>query len=154
MSPMSLKDRNRPVRILLVEDNYGDVLLTQQAFSQSTFAHELNIARDGEEAMQVLHREGAHAGKPLPDIILLDLNLPKMDGKEVLAAIKGNEALRHIPVIILTSSKAEQDVVKSYSLNANSYMVKPVDLDAFMQAVKAIEQFWVNLAVLLEGSGA
>ena len=148
MSVMVMKDRNRPVRILLVEDNYGDVLLTQQAFSKAKMLNEITVARDGEKAMQILNREGEHEGKLLPDLILLDLNLPKMDGKEVLAAIKNDPVLRSVPVIVLTSSKAEQDVVRSYQLNANSYLLKPVDLESFYLVVQAIENFWMNLVIL------
>ncbi len=148
MSVMAMKDRGRAVRILLVEDNYGDVLLTQQAFLKANMRNEITVARNGEQAMEMLHRVAPYDGKPLPDLILLDLNLPKMDGKEVLNAIKSDAGLKHIPVIILTSSRAEQDVVKSYALNANSYLIKPVDLVAFYAVVQAIESFWLNLVIL------
>ena len=148
MAVMAMKDRGRPVRILLVEDNYGDVLLTRHAFAKSTIKNEITVARDGEEAMAILHREGAHAEMPLPDLVLLDLNLPKMDGKEVLAAIKSDGKLRQLPVIILSSSRAEQDVAKSYDLNANSYLIKPIDLQNFYTVVEAIESFWINLVVI------
>ncbi len=148
MAVMAMKDRNRPVRFLLVEDNYGDVLLTQHAFAKATMANEITVARDGEIAMAMLRREGEYAAVPLPDLVLLDLNLPKMDGKEVLAAIKGDSALRQLPVIILSSSRAEQDVAKSYDLNANSYLIKPIDLTEFYTVVQAIESFWMNLVIL------
>lgn len=152
MTVMAMKDRNRPVRILLIEDNYGDVLLTKHAFAKAKMANEITVARDGEEAMAMLRHEGAHATMPLPDLVLLDLNLPKMDGKEVLAAIKGDSALRALPVIILSSSRAEQDVAKSYDLNANSYLIKPIDLDSFYTVVQAIESFWINLVVISDES--
>ena len=152
MAVMAMKDKNRAVRILLVEDNYGDVLLTKHAFAKAKIANEITVARDGEEAMAMLHHEGAYTAMPLPDLVLLDLNLPKMDGKEVLAAIKSDDRLRHLPVIILSSSRAEQDVAKSYDLNANSYLIKPIDLENFYGVVQAIESFWINLVVSPDGN--
>ena len=148
MTVMAMKDRNRPVQILLVEDNYGDMLLTQQAFKKSQILNEISVARDGEQAVEMLLKQGQYSEYSLPDIILLDLNLPKMDGKEVLAIIKQDPQLKQIPVIVLSSSRADQDVIKSYQLNANSYLIKPVSLPAFLDVVKAIESFWMELVVL------
>ena len=148
MTVMAMKDRNRPVHILLVEDNYGDMLLTQQAFKKSQILNEISVARDGEQAVEMLLKQGQYSEYSLPDIILLDLNLPKMDGKEVLAIIKQDPQLKQIPVIVLSSSRADQDVIKSYQLNANSYLIKPVSLPAFLDVVKAIESFWMELVVL------
>jgi two-component system, chemotaxis family, response regulator Rcp1 len=134
-----------PVEILLVEDNPGDIRLTQEALKEGKIYHNLRVAKDGEEALAMLHREGEHASMPLPDIIFLDLNLPKIDGREVLARIKEEEALRMIPVVVLTSSEAETDVVKVYNLHANCYITKPVDLDQFMTVVRTIETFWLTI---------
>lgn len=134
-----------PVEILLVEDNPGDIRLTQEALREGKIYHNLQVARDGEEALAMLRRQGEHAALPLPDIIFLDLNLPKVDGRDVLARIKDDEELKMIPVVVLTSSEAETDILKVYNLHANCYVTKPVDLDQFMTVVKAIESFWLTI---------
>ena len=132
-----------PKEILLVEDSPGDVRLTQEAFRDANRSIHLHVAADGVEAMAFLRKEGAHVHAPRPDIILLDLNLPKMDGREVLAHIKKDESLKTIPIVILTTSEAEADIVKSYQLQANCYLSKPVQLDAFQSLVKSINDFWL-----------
>ena len=132
-----------PVVVLLVEDSPGDVRLTQEAFRDANKSIQLLVASDGVEAMAILKREGPHAHAPRPDLILLDLNLPKMDGREVLAQIKSNDALKTIPTVILTTSEAEADIVKSYQLQANCYLSKPVQLDAFESLVRSINEFWL-----------
>ena len=137
-----------PTNVLLVEDSPGDVRLTQEAFRDANQDIHLHVANDGVEAMAFLLREGAHADAPRPDLILLDLNLPKMDGREVLAHIKANEGLKMIPTVILTTSEAEVDIVKSYRLSANCYLTKPVQLDAFENLVKSINDFWLTKAKL------
>jgi len=137
-----------PTNVLLVEDSPGDVRLTQEAFRDANQDIDLHVANDGVEAMAFLLREGAHADAPRPDLILLDLNLPKMDGREVLAHIKANEGLKMIPTVILTTSEAEVDIVKSYRLSANCYLTKPVQLDAFENLVKSINDFWLTKAKL------
>jgi CheY-like chemotaxis protein len=134
----------RPVEILLVEDNPGDVRLTIEALRDSTLAHRLSVARDGVEALAFLRREGGVR----PDLILLDLNLPRKDGREVLSEIKADAALRTIPVVVLTTSRAEQDVLHSYELQANCYITKPVDLMQFMTVVRSIEDFWLTIVTL------
>jgi CheY-like chemotaxis protein len=134
-----------PVEILLVEDNPGDIRLTQEALKEGRLYHNLRLAKDGEEALAMLHRQGVHAALPLPDIIFLDLNLPRIDGRDVLARIKEDEELKMIPVVVLTSSGAEADILKVYNLHANCYVTKPVDLDQFMTVVKAIESFWLTI---------
>jgi len=131
-----------PKEVLLVEDSPGDVRLTKEAFRDANSFIHLHVASDGVEAMAFLRREGAHARAPRPDLILLDLNLPKMDGREVLAHIKKDESLKTIPVVILTTSGAEADILKSYQLQANCYLSKPVQLDAFQNLVKSINDFW------------
>src|ERR1700678_3910893 len=133
-----------PIEVLLVEDSPGDVRLTQEAFRKANKTIHLQVASDGVEAMAFLRRERMHGGAPRPDLILLDLNLPKMDGREVLAHIKGNENLKMIPTVILTTSEAETDIVKSYQLQANCYLVKPVQFDAFEILVKSINDFWLT----------
>jgi CheY-like chemotaxis protein len=133
-----------PIQVLLVEDSPGDVRLTQEAFRDANQSILLHVAADGVEAMAFLRREGAHAQAPRPDLILLDLNLPKMDGREVLAHIKENDNLKTIPTVILTTSDAESDIVKSYELQANCYLTKPVQLDAFEGLVKSINDFWLT----------
>ena len=138
----------QPVEILLVEDNPGDARLTQEALKDGKVYNKLTVVPDGVEAMAYLRRQGRYAGAAQPDLILLDLNLPKKDGREVLQEIKADERLRRIPVVVLTSSNAEQDVLKSYGLHANCYVTKPVDLDQFMGAVKAIENFWLTVVTL------
>ena len=138
----------QPVEILLVEDNPGDARLTQEALKDGKVYNKLTVVPDGVEAMAYLRREGRYAGAAQPDLILLDLNLPKKDGREVLQEIKADERLRRIPVVVLTSSNAEQDVLKSYGLHANCYVTKPVDLDQFIGSVKAIENFWLTVVTL------
>jgi len=133
-----------PIHVLLVEDSPGDVRLTQEAFRDANPSIKLHVAADGVEAMAFLKREGAHLHAPRPDLILLDLNLPKMDGREVLAHIKEDNNLKTIPTVILTTSDAEADIVKSYQLQANCYLTKPVQLDAFESLVKSINDFWLT----------
>src|ERR1700675_4505167 len=133
-----------PTEVLLFEDSPGDVRLTQEAFRDANKSIHLHVASDGVEAMAFLRREGAHVHAPRPDIILLDLNLPKMDGREVLAHIKEDDSLKMIPTVILTTSDAEADIVKSYQLQANCYLTKPVQLDAFESLVGSINDFWLN----------
>jgi CheY-like chemotaxis protein len=138
----------RPVEILLVEDNPGDVRLTQEALKEGKVYNNLHWAKDGVEALSFLMREGEHANAPRPDIILLDLNLPKKDGREVLEVIKRHDRLKHIPVVVLTTSKAEEDVLRSYELHANCYVTKPVDLDKFIVVVQSIDRFWLTVVTL------
>jgi two-component system, chemotaxis family, response regulator Rcp1 len=133
-----------PIQVLLVEDSPGDVRLTQEAFRDANRSINLHVACDGVEAMAFLKHEGIHLNAPRPDLILLDLNLPKMDGREVLAHIKEDEGLKTIPTVILTTSDAEADIVKSYQLQANCYLTKPVQLDAFESLVKSINDFWLT----------
>lgn len=136
------------IDILLVEDNPGDVLLTREALKDAKVRNELNVAEDGVEAMAYLRREGKYADAPRPDLILLDLNLPKKDGREVLAEIKRDPTLKRIPVVVLTTSQAEEDILRSYNLHANCYVTKPVDLNQFLTIVKAIEDFWLTVVKL------
>lgn len=138
----------RPVEILLVEDNPGDVVLTKEAFKAAKIVNNILIAKDGEMALDILQKKGGHKKTASPDLILLDLNLPKKDGREVLEEIKNDERLRRIPVVILTSSKAEKDIVETYDLHANSYIVKPVNLEKFSAIVESIENFWFTVVVL------
>ncbi|HEU5048165.1 MAG TPA: response regulator [Rickettsiales bacterium] len=142
--------KGRPVEILLVEDNPGDILLTRKAFKSAKIANNITIAEDGNKALAILKREGEYASLPKMDIVFLDLNLPKKSGQAVLEEIKSDENLRSIPVVILTSSKAELDIVKSYNLHANSYVVKPVNLDKFVEIVRSLEDFWFMVATLPE----
>lgn len=136
------------LEVLLVEDSPGDVRLTQEAFRDANMSIHLHVATDGVEAMSFLRREGAYAKSPRPDLILLDLNLPKMDGREVLAHIKADDSLHTIPTVILTTSESEADIVTSYELQANCYLSKPVQLDAFESLVKSINDFWLTKAKL------
>jgi CheY-like chemotaxis protein len=136
------------IEILLVEDNPGDVRLTQEALRDGKLHTRLSVVRDGEEALAFLRRQGPHAAAPRPDLILLDLNLPRMSGQEVLSEIKNDEHLRRIPVVVLTSSQAEQDILTSYDLNANCYITKPVDLEQFIRVVRSIEDFWLTVVKL------
>lgn len=145
---MSNKVIGKPVEILLVEDNPGDVRLTQEALHDGKVLNKLHVVEDGISALAFLNREGEYEDAPRPGLILLDLNLPKKDGREVLAEIKSNEDLRRIPVVVLTTSHAEEDIVKSYDLNANCFITKPVDLDQFIKVVKSIEDFWVTIVKL------
>jgi len=134
----------RPIEILLIEDNPGDVRLTIEGLSESKVRNTLHVAKDGVEAMDLLRR----ADGPRPDLILLDLNLPRMDGREVLTAIKSDPKLKIIPVVVLTTSRAEQDILRSYELQANCYITKPVNLEKFMTVVKSIEDFWLTIVRL------
>jgi len=136
------------VDILLVEDNPGDVRLTKEALKDAKVLNEIYVARDGVEAMEFLNKKGSFAEAPTPDMILLDLNLPRKDGREVLAEIKKDPKLKHIPVIILTTSKADEDIVKTYNLHANAYITKPVDLNRFVEIMHALEEFWFTIVKL------
>jgi CheY-like chemotaxis protein len=142
------EELGRPVRILLVEDNPGDVRLTREAFKENKVRNYLSVVPDGLEAMAFLRREGAHDDALRPDIVLLDLNLPRKDGRRVLEEIKSDPDLKSIPVVILTTSKAEEDIVRTYDLHANCYISKPVDLDQFIKVVKSIEDFWLTVVRL------
>jgi CheY-like chemotaxis protein len=137
-----------PICIMLVEDNEGDVRLTKEAIKESKIHNTLTVAMDGEEAMEMLFRKGKHADVPRPDLILLDLNLPRMDGREVLSAIKENPDLKSIPVVILTTSQAEEDLLKTYAMHANCYIVKPVDITQFARVVQLIQDFWFTIVKL------
>ncbi len=138
----------RPIEILLVEDNPGDVRLTKEALKEGKVRNHLNVAEDGEQALAFLRREGRYSEAPHPDLILLDLNLPKKNGREVLEEIKEDPELKRIPVVILTVSTAEQDILKSYNLHANCYITKPVSLDQFLSVIKSIENFWLTVVML------
>jgi len=138
----------KPIEILLVEDNPGDVRLTAEALRENKFRNKLNVVADGVEAMAYVRREGKYSDAPRPDLILLDLNLPKKDGREVLAEIKTDEDLKRIPVVILTTSKAEEDIFKTYDHHANCYVTKPVELDQFIKVVKTIQEFWFTIVTL------
>jgi chemotaxis family two-component system response regulator Rcp1 len=138
----------KPIEILMAEDNAGDVRLTMEALRDAKVLNRMNVAADGVEAMAFLRREGKYADAPRPDLILLDLNMPRKDGREVLAEIKDDPDLRRIPVVILTTSTAERDIMESYNLHANCYIAKPVDLDQFLDVVKSIEDFWLTIVRL------
>lgn len=137
-----------PIEILLVEDSPGDVRLTMEALKEAKVANRLHVARDGVDAMAFLRRQGAHAAAPRPDVILLDLNLPRKDGREVLEEVKQDPDLRCIPVVVLTTSRAEEDVAQAYNLAANCYITKPVDFDQFLQVIRSIEDFWLTVVRL------
>jgi len=143
----------RPIKILLVEDNAGDVRLTEEALREGKVHNELNVVSDGEQALAFLRRQGIHADAPRPDVILLDLNLPRKDGREVLAEVKADDDLRRIPIVILTTSKAEEDILRSYALHANCYVTKPVDLEQFITVVRSIEDFWFSIVRLPDRGG-
>ena len=145
---MNCQTAERPIEILLVEDNPGDVRLIVEALSDGNVDNKLHIAKDGMEATAFLNREGKYADKLQPDLILLDLNLPKKNGPEVLAEIKEDHALKHIPVVILTSSQEGDDIVKTYNLHANCYVTKPIDLEQFIRVVKSIRDFWLTIVKL------
>ena len=143
-----------PIEILLVEDNPGDVDLAREALENGKLYNTLHVVNDGEAAMAFLRHEGKYTDAPRPDLILLDLNLPRKNGQEVLAEIKSDEELKCIPVVILTSSKAEQDILSTYNLHANCYISKPIDLDQFLKVVQAIKTFWVTIVKLPPKNGA
>jgi CheY-like chemotaxis protein len=145
---MTDHERTRPINILLVEDNPGDVRLTREALNEGKVLNTLYVAKDGVYALEFLRNEGRYADMPRPDIIFLDLNLPRKDGREVLRDIKTDPALRSIPVVILTTSKAEEDIVQTYDLHANCYITKPVDLEKFLTVVQSVEDFWFNIVRL------
>ncbi len=138
------------VEILMVEDNPADVRLTREAFKDAKVLNNMSVVGDGEEALLFLRRQGRYAGVPRPDLILLDLNLPKKDGREVLAEIKSDPALKRIPVVVLTTSEDEKDILKAYDLHVNAYITKPVNLDQFMKVVEAVEDFWLTVVKLPE----
>ncbi|MFH0780520.1 MAG: response regulator [Pseudomonadota bacterium] len=138
----------KPINILLVEDNPGDADLAREALDNSKLNNALHVVDDGEKAMSFLRQEGSYVDAPLPDLILLDLNLPKKDGRQVLAEIKADHDLKRIPVVILTTSQAEEDVIKTYNLHANCYITKPIDLNQFLHVVRSIEDFWLSIVVL------
>ena len=141
----------RPVEILLVEDNPDDVALTEEALRLSNMANNLHVAQDGVMALEFLRKQGAYSDAVSPDLVLLDLNLPRKDGREVLAEVKSDDALKHIPVVVLTTSQAEQDIMRSYKLHANCYVTKPVDFDEFIKIVRSIEDFWFAVVKLPKG---
>lgn len=145
---MNIDSLGRPANFLLVEDNPGDVRLTQEALKSHKVQNNLHVVTDGEEAMAFLRKQGKYKDVPRPDIILLDLNLPKKDGREVLAEIKSEPSLKTIPVVIISSSEAEQDIIKSYDLNANCYVTKPVNFDQFIKVVQSINDFWLTIVKL------
>ncbi|MHA7665573.1 response regulator [Mycolicibacterium sp. HS_4_1] len=145
---MSASSAGRVVDILLVEDDPGDELITREAFADNKIKNTLHVARDGQEGLDFLYRRGIHANAPTPDLILLDLNLPRYDGRQLLEAIKSDADLCHIPVVVLTTSAAEEDILRSYKLHANAYVTKPVDLDQFMKAVREIDEFFVQVVRL------
>jgi len=138
----------KAINILLIEDNLGDVELVKTAIKENKFKNNLFVCNDGEKGLKFLFKEDEYLNQVTPDLILLDLNLPKIEGKDVLAKIKGNETLRSIPVVILTTSSAEADVLKSYNLNANCYITKPIDLNKFIEVIKSIEIFWLSIVKL------
>lgn len=142
------KKNTRPVNVLLVEDNPGDVRLTQEAFKEAKISINLDVTMDGAEAIKFLRKEDEYADVVTPDLILLDLNLPKKDGREVLKEIKTDDLLKRIPVVVLTTSNAEQDIMKSYNLHVNCYINKPVDFEKFFDIIQKIEEFWLTTAIL------
>ncbi|MBI3668841.1 MAG: response regulator [Acidobacteria bacterium] len=145
---MQVETQTEPIDILLVEDNPGDVRLTQEILKESKVRNNLMVVDNGVDALGLLRRQGPYRDAPRPDLILLDLNLPKMDGRELLAQIKEDPALKRIPVVILTTSKAEEDVLKTYNLHANCYISKPIGLEQFVKVVRSIENFWLAIVKL------
>lgn len=150
MSPVQGLKPGKPKNLLLVEDNPADIRLTQEALKEGQVPVQLSVVTDGVEAVDFLHRTGAYKDAPRPDLILLDLNLPRKNGREVLFEIKNDPDLKRIPVLVMTTSKAQQDVARAYSLNANCYITKPMDLQKFMDIVRSIEDFWLEKASLPE----
>jgi CheY-like chemotaxis protein len=151
---MEVEGGYRPVEVLLVEDNPGDVRLTREAFKEGKIRNHLSVVCDGVEALAFLRREGPYANAPEPDLILLDLNLPKKDGRDVLAEIKGEEDLKEIPVVVLTTSNVEKDILETHDLHASCYITKPVDFGQFVTVVKLIEEFWFTIIKLSKNGGA
>ena len=145
---MTIKMSSTPVEILLVEDNEGDIGLIEEVLEEAKIRNSLHVAKDGEEAMLFLHGEEKFSSSPRPDLILLDLNLPKKDGREVLKEIKEDCDLKSIPVVVLTTSGAEKDILKAYNLHANAYVTKPLDFDQFIKVIKSIENFWLEIVKL------
>lgn len=145
---MSTDTLCKPINILMVEDNPGDVRLTKEALKDATMYIKMHVVMDGVEALNYLHQKGVHTNGSRPDLILLDLNLPKKNGFEVLNEIKTDEELRHIPVVILTTSQTDEDILKAYGLHANCFVTKPVDLDQFLKVVQIIEDFWLTIVKL------
>jgi CheY-like chemotaxis protein len=137
-----------PIEVLLVEDDPGDVLMTREAFEENRLRNRLTVVSDGEEALAFLRKEGSFCTAPRPDLILLDLNLPRIDGREVLADIKSDDSLRQIPVVVLTTSQADEDILRSYALHANAYVTKPVDFERFIAVVRQIDDFFVSVVKL------
>ena len=148
---MNIIEQGRPIEILLVEDNPGDVRLTIEALREAKVCNRIHTVYDGMQALAFLNREGNYINVPFPDLILLDLNLPKKDGREVLTSIKAEEKFKRIPVVVLTTSKSEGDIVRSYELQASCYVTKPVDLDQFLEVVKSIGDFWLTIVKLPTG---
>ena len=145
---MEMNTTGRPIEILLVEDSPGDVRLTKEALREGKIRNHLSVVTDGVAALAFLRREGRYANAPRPDVVLLDLNLPKKDGREVLTEIKADPRLRRIPVVVLTTSSNEEDILRAYDLHANCYITKPVDLDQFISVVQSIESFWLTIVTL------
>ena len=143
----------QPIEVLLVEDDPGDVLMIREAFEENKVRNHLHVVSDGQEAVDFVRRQGAYGDAPRPDLVLLDLNLPRKDGREVLAEIKGDDELSSIPVVVLTTSEAEEDILRSYSLHANAYVTKPVDFERFIQVVRQIDDFFVTVVKLPPSQG-
>ncbi|WP_338674954.1 response regulator [Streptomyces sp. SCSIO 30461] len=138
----------QPIEVLLVEDDPGDELMTREAFEDNKIGNTLHVVRDGQEAIDFLYRKGEYSGAPRPDLILLDLNLPKYDGRQVLERVKADADLTHIPIVVLTTSSAEEDILRSYQLHASAYVTKPVDLERFISAIRKIDDFFVTVVRL------
>ncbi|HEY9557380.1 MAG TPA: response regulator [Acidimicrobiales bacterium] len=138
----------KPIEVLLVEDDPGDVLITREALAESKVTNELHVVTNGEDALRFLRREGPFEDAPRPGLILLDLNLPRVDGREVLAVVKADADLRRIPVVVLTTSQAEEDILRTYDLHANAYVSKPVDFDAFLEVIRQIDNFYISVVTL------
>ena len=148
MGDMSKDQFNRPVIILLVEDNEADIRLTREGIKEAKIKNDLHVVRDGVEALRFLRKKLPYEDVPTPDLVLLDLNLPKKDGRKVLEEIKTDDLLKYIPVVVLTSSEAEKDILESYSLHANCYVTKPIGLNQFVEVIKSIENFWISIVKL------
>ena len=137
--------KDRPVELLLIEDNSGDILLTKEAFEEIGFSENLSVVTDGEAAIDFLYKQGRYQDAPSPDLIILDLNIPRVDGRELLAKIKGDPMLKKVPIIVLSTSKSDRDIKTCYELQANCYLIKPVDFEEFLQIVTYIRDFWLNM---------